>query len=930
MNGGVSLAVWIAGVTHEIDLIRRATTEGAAESRAHDEKVHAIWRNLLKPRTGRQRRLVVDVLAGTSAGGLNSAMLANVIAHNGTLDPEPSPNDTNPVVPYGTDGPWLREVWCTLGGLRQENLLPKPDQSTGSILDGGFFLTSAEKIMKTLSTTGPESVSHAGRQHPVTLFTTASGMGKQQYTATDAADQTFDVSDHRFLYRFTTDKPLDYDPATLSFTEPADQGIDFADPKVLALAARASASFPVAFQPVREPNALNKVPPRRRPEAVTATTSWLMDGGVLDNAPFAPVLDTIAKGPVVGDVSRFIVYVVPSAGIGTDATKVDAADKVAPNWFTALASAVQFPREVDFRSDVEDLERLRVEAETAWSDAQHLYDAAVGNTQENERVLAAAKHLQPTYTRGRAAGAVWEAITVGEAGRVTLLDRDAAEPMKAADDILKKNLGCTPPIDHDIVTLIDDGTTGTPTWPWGIGPAERVVRTVLRSTRTDLQETLNEAANATQVGAVQDFSAAEKVSDLEERLQHLSTARRNIFSLRAAVERAVKDGYANLAQSPDGPRQRRRPTVLEVADLVKQVFDGLRVPEAVGQEIATLQREISDGPKLLRTALAIEVVSRCTSSRTPDQRSVPFSFVRLGTDVDLPVLGKEGQALATSLGNRILYGTQVGHFGAFGADEWRRWDWLMGRLHAASHIGMLMHDTSTPEKRRIATDWIHDIQAEIIAAEGSSVPKVLEGLKTLQTHYQDTNLGYGFARMLDAMNHADDRRGPDQRSTRQMGDRLVAVAPGLGMTPGNWIQAVASRSESTWLQAIARRRVATKPNNWQHAARWFSAPMRAALWNKLTTEQTAMDEPLNGVLKLLGKLPSLAALVAGLVTLVLGVVVTYQGPTIGGLVLACLGVAGVLVGAAGLVLVRTLRRLRNTVAAKFSSQLDNWLPPPKR
>jgi Protein of unknown function (DUF3376) len=309
------------------------------------------------------------------------------------------------------------------------------------------------------------------------------------------------------------------------------------------------------------------------------------------------------------------------------------------------------------------------------------------------------------------------------------------------------------------------------------------------------------------------------------------------------------------------------------------------------------------------------VVSRCTSSRTPDQRSVPFSFVRLGTDVDLPVVGPKGQALAKALGNRILYGTQVGHFGAFGADEWRRWDWLMGRLHAAAHIGMLLHDTSTPDKRRTATDWIHNAQAEILEAEGSSVSKVLEGLETLQADYQSTNFGYGLARMLDAMNAADDGRAPDERSTQQMGDRLVAVAPGLGTTPGEWIQAVASRSE------------ATEPSRWQRWARWFFAPMRAALWNRLTAEQVHLEEPVSEAPNLLRKTPWATVLIAGIALLALGAVVTYQGPKMGGLILACLGVAGALVGAAGLLLIGMLRRLRDTVATKFSGQLRHWLPP---
>ncbi|GAB3062502.1 hypothetical protein GCM10027053_26210 [Intrasporangium mesophilum] len=925
MNGGVSLAVWIAGVTHEIDLIRRASTDGLPGPRAHDEKVHAMWRNLLRPAKGRQHRLVVDVLAGTSAGGLNSVMLANVIAHNGTLDPVPDPHDVDPVVPPDAEGPWLREVWCSLGGLRQGNLLPKPGQSTGSVLDGAFFLTSAEKIMKKLAATGRESEPRSDHEHPVTLFTTASGLGRQQYTATDAADQTFDVTDHRFVYRFTTDKPFAYDPAQLSFIRSTDQGSDFADPRVLALAARASASFPVAFQPVRELKDLNKVPPRRRPRAVSATGSWLMDGGVLDNAPFAPVLDAIAKGPVTGDISRYVVYVVPSAGIGTDATKVETTAETAPTWVTTLASAVQFPREVDFRSDVEELEQLRVEADTAWSDAQNLYESAVSSAEVRSRVLAAAECLQPTYTRGRAAGAVWEAIGVGEAGRVTLLDKDAAEPMKAADEILDKNIGCTPPIGYEIVTLTRGGAGEAPKWPWGLGPAERVIRTVLRSARTHLKKVMD-AADSTDAGAPETNDTADRSSDLENRLERLSAARRKVISVRAAVELAIGDGYMKLAQPPDGGRQRRRPTVFEVADLVKQVFEDLRVQEALGQVIATLERELPDGEVLLRTALAIEVVSRCTSSRTPDQRSAPFSFVRLGTDVDLPVLGPEGQALATGLGNRILFGTQVGHFGAFGADDWRRWDWLMGRLHAASHIGMLLHNPATPEEREAAAEWIRDVQAEIIKAEDSTVPKVLEGLETLRTEYQDSNLGYGLARMLDAMNASDHERAPEERSTQQLGDRLIAVAPGLGTTPGDWIQAVASRTETAWLQALARRREGAKPSAGQRVARWFFAPLRASLWDRLTRHDL-IDEPTSGLLTLLAKPPWAMVLVAGLVVLGSGVVATYEDLKSVGLLLVCLGVALVLVGGAGLALVGIVRHVRDALGGKFTGLLDHWLPP---
>jgi hypothetical protein len=43
MNGGVSLAVWMGGVAHEIDLLRRASQDGPA---GDPSPVYRFWRDL--------------------------------------------------------------------------------------------------------------------------------------------------------------------------------------------------------------------------------------------------------------------------------------------------------------------------------------------------------------------------------------------------------------------------------------------------------------------------------------------------------------------------------------------------------------------------------------------------------------------------------------------------------------------------------------------------------------------------------------------------------------------------------------------------------------------------------------------------------------------------------------------------------------------
>ncbi len=112
LNGGVSLAVWMGGVTHELDLIRRASgPEGSPPSQQYDEVLADRWRELCH-RGDERRRVVVDVIAGTSAGGLNGSLLATAISNGSTLDPD------------GDHGPWLRQKWVGLGSLEVGKLVP--------------------------------------------------------------------------------------------------------------------------------------------------------------------------------------------------------------------------------------------------------------------------------------------------------------------------------------------------------------------------------------------------------------------------------------------------------------------------------------------------------------------------------------------------------------------------------------------------------------------------------------------------------------------------------------------------------------------------------------------------------------------------------------------------------------------------------------
>jgi predicted acylesterase/phospholipase RssA len=762
LNGGVSLAVWMGGVTHELDLIRRASAGGdAPSSQPYDEQLAQRWRDLCR-RDGEQRKLVVDVIAGTSAGGLNGSLLATAVSHGSTLDP----GDDN--------GPWLRQKWVGLGSLEVGKLVPAVGKPSTSVLDGDYFLTELKQLLKGVASGGQSAAAE-----PVTLFVTASGLGVQQFEAKDAAGQRFVVPDHRYLFCFTSEQRALYDGATRSFSVDPVNGLR--DTKLLARAARASASFPVAFGPVLETPNMATNPPRLQPGAHTDSGAWLVDGGVLDNAPFGPVLDVVARRPVTGKASRYVLYVVPSAGIGLAATRLPEANE--PGWQVAALSAVQFPREVDFRSDVEQLERLLLEADASWSDTQRLYDRCVHHPENRGALHKAAALLQPTYSRGRAAGGVWEAVTVASPDRSTVLDAATALSEREVDEILATDHPWVPDPDGSTALLREDAD-GNPCWPWGTGAAERVVRLVLRSLRTQI-----------------DTAAPGDRDVLEKWLKASSDALLKVLAVRDAL--AAELAVADLDLRPAGGAE-------AVAVGMNDIFEALQIQRALGDEFATLVAVV--GPVMVETALEVEIVSRCTSARTPQQRSAPFQFLRLGPDIPLTLLDElpEG-TIANDLKDRILYGTQVGHFGAFGAAEWRRWDWLMGRLHCVAHLGAMLG---------AEPDWIRETQRQVLAAEGPegewTVDKLAAQVRKLADDFSmDAGLR-ALTTMRDELNGSKAGRA----TTRGLADRLVDVSGGLSPQVGDWMKASAARKN--------------EPRSWLlRTVRWFTKPARETLWSRL-------------------------------------------------------------------------------------------------
>jgi patatin-related protein len=687
LNGGVSLAVWMGGVTHELDLLRRASRCAAGvddgdDVADHDRGVFDAWVDFCRTRD--VGRVLVDVIAGTSAGGLNGALLATAVGRGVALDP------ARP----GATGPRLREMWDRSARLEHGALLRSPDRpALPSVLDGEFF---EQTVSAELGAIGAGAT--AVDDDPVTLFTTATALGTSSVRYTDAFDHPFDIADHRRLYRFVrTERGVcTYQPTAGSPDDdwfPAHDVNDFewsgadhgpVDP--LTRAARATASFPIAFAPVEETPELvahRLIPPRQQR---TRGATWLADGGILNNSPFEPVLDAITSRQVSGEVDRLLIYIVPSEGVRAvdwkQADDVEAADGPAVSsetWKSIAAKALGLPGESDLRNDIDLTHDLvsRAEGSSAGPEAlfgaaiRRLVDADATDSAERRRLEDSAAGLCDQYRLARTVGGLREAraeLGVAQHGPSRALrPTDVTDAVRLLDE---HRPAWVPPADGELrPDAYDDRADG---WCWGLDAAERVARLMLR----DLRRTHRD----------DDGDVGAAMATISRAQAHISAVRRTVID----ALRQVEDG-ARFARDAEGD-----------AALVEEVgalFTELRVPVALlwcVNVAATAYASVVDGldpDGAVRVGLAVEVVSQAFTAYRPAERTPPFKLLRLGPDVDTPVCDADGEAAEGGedddravVGDAKLYGARLGHFGAFGQAEWRSWDWMCGRLDAQTHL----------------------------------------------------------------------------------------------------------------------------------------------------------------------------------------------------------------------------------------------------
>ena len=359
LYGGVSLGVYINGVVTEIWNALRASRGVKTDDCQPGGRTANVYEALLEElgNAGGTERLqiVVDTVAGTSAGGISGAALAKAIAHGGDLRKlgttwiEDADIKKLKACPPKRLGPGTRLLLdllsCTVGALRrircaieclpnitwhwasnQAYSLWKSKDGKRSPLDGGYFTRMLTRTLHGMDRSGPKLVSEHQRFDLYLTQTDFYGWRR-----------------HLPVSRLFHPKPL-YEPAHAHAMTFSAQRYSSEDDYPLTFATRATAGFPIAFSPANHSSVwkdyaaaakcADRAPPyddlvaeHLREHQLAGDGeydpryTWMIDGGVLDNKPFELVAKAIERKPAARQVYRTVIYVEPDPHVAPrDAT----------------------------------------------------------------------------------------------------------------------------------------------------------------------------------------------------------------------------------------------------------------------------------------------------------------------------------------------------------------------------------------------------------------------------------------------------------------------------------------------------------------------------------------------------------------------------------------------------------------------------------
>ncbi len=697
--GGISLAVYMHGVTKEIWRLARA-------SRAfHDGEAAAggsqgVYRALLErieAEAGLRLTVFTDIVTGASAGGINGVFLARAVDTGQSLDPltdlwlevadverllDPEARAASRLSKiwaaplaimaarrgasvYDVDPEVHDEVRAKLSAFVRSRWFEPPFGGPGFT---GLLLDALQAMAETPA--GPRLLPPA---QPLDLTVTVTDFhGHPERVRLNSPAEIVET-EHRL---------------TIGFTCPAGGG-SFAAIPDLAFACRATASFPGAFPaftvveldgvlaergiawPGRDAFLARALPAHSAADA--AEQAVLIDGSVLANAPFRPAFDALKRRPARREVDRRFVYIDPKPGIRS--VKLLGGAGKAPGFFTTILGALSdIPREQPIRDTLEAIAGRSARV----TRTRRIIDSLQGEVEEAIEALYGRTFFLDRPTPARLAA--WRAKAQTAAARQAGSAYAAYGHLKVASII------------EEIASLFERvGWRGD--------------RTALRDSLWDhcqaagLDRVTGSAGGAT-AAAITFFRA----HDLGFRIRRLRSLALRLAALSEggddAIEAMRKEVYTLLSPYLDRETPQFYPPalaeLLAVNDLPAALdsLAGLRALSAVDMETdARLAAAMAGLPRgqrreMLLTYLGFPFYDIATLSLTQGETGGEFDPVkvdRIAPDDCTSI--RAGGAEAT------LKGIRFNSFGAFFSRAYRENDYLWGRLHGAERVIDLLVST---------------------------------------------------------------------------------------------------------------------------------------------------------------------------------------------------------------------------------------------
>ena len=377
--GGISLAVYMHGISKEIWRLAKA-------SRAFHDGVtpasgsQGVYRTLLHEIEAEHKlklRVLVDIIAGASAGGINGVFLAQAISTGQSLepltdlwfdsadieellDPAQAPgrfdkiwamplvwaaaNRSDTGIDDLAEASTRAEVRAKLSRFIRSRWFEPPfggERFTTLVLDAFEAMRDAPRGPRLL----PEG-------QPLDLFVTVTDFGGHPERLLLNSPPEVVETEHRLIFNFSDHgKHVDM----------------LAHPGELTFAARATSSFPGAFPPFTVAEMDKVLAGRKTPwpgreaflarimprhAAANATDKAVMiDGSVLANAPFKPAIEALRERPAHHQIDRRFVYIDPYPGgkmnFGRKQTSV-------PGFFQTIIGALsELPRQQPIRDNLD-------------------------------------------------------------------------------------------------------------------------------------------------------------------------------------------------------------------------------------------------------------------------------------------------------------------------------------------------------------------------------------------------------------------------------------------------------------------------------------------------------------------------------------------------------------------------------------------------